>query len=142
MVGSLYIKNEDVDTKKRGKSCGIEMTKGKRGTPDVCFYSGTSHGAAVCVNGKWKTAGGTSLACACISGICGCIAKKNSDILQQGICNYFYEQAGKYGYDVPQYMFYDVILGKSGKFYAEKGWDFCTGLGLPSSKFISTKKEP
>lgn len=30
MVGSLYIKNEDVDTKKRGKSCGIEMTKGKR----------------------------------------------------------------------------------------------------------------
>ena len=119
-----------------------KLSDNKRATPDVCFYAGTNPGVAVCKNGKWTTAGGTSLACACVSGICACIVKNNPDILQSGIGKFFYESAGETVYDSPQYMFYDVLYGKSGKFFSSKGWDFCTGLGVPLQRFVNTKKEP
>lgn len=108
-----------------------ELAQSRRATPDVCFFADASVGAAVYVSsqGGWTTAGGTSLACACMSGICACIVKKQPSVKSDGIHSYLYRLAGETAYAFPQSSFYDVIFGSSGEFSAMRGWDFCTGLG-------------
>jgi len=110
----------------------------KRATPDVAFFADSSKGAAVYVSsrGGWTTVGGTSLACACVSGICACIARSSPSVMSDGILQYLYDAAGRTAYSQPQYSFFDIVSGTNGVFYAEKGWDFCSGLGVPKARII------
>lgn len=119
-----------------------ELTEGKRGLPDVAFSGSMKYGACVYVSdrGGWTTAGGTSFSCACVSGICACILKHNPDVKKEGICNYLYSLAGGVKYNSPQYNFHDIIIGSNGKYFAEKGWDLCSGLGSITSKAVDGRK--
>lgn len=110
------------------------MTDGMRGTPDVSVAANYNPGAAVYVSqlGGWTNVGGTSLAAACFSGVCACIKQKHPEIrTSTDMLSFLYNKAGGDGYAVPQYNFNDITVGKSGNNYAEKGWDFATGLGSP-----------
>lgn len=115
-----------------------ELTDGKRGIPDVSFCGSRSYGASVYVSsmGGWTTAGGTSLACACVAGICACIAKKHPQVKRDGVADYFYTVAGQSIYSLPQYYFYDIVLGSNGRYFAKEGWDLCSGLGSVTSKTV------
>lgn len=110
------------------------MSQGKRSTPDLALSASFSPGAAVYVSelGGWTTVGGTSLSTACFAGVCACIKGKNPQISTSlDMLSYLYGKAGTTGYAIPQYSFNDITLGRSGDFYAQRGWDFCTGLGSP-----------
>ena len=110
------------------------MADGMRGTPDVSMMANYVPGVPVYVSqlGGWTTVGGTSLACACFLGICACIKQKYPKIVtSEDMLSFLYGKAGGDGYSALQYNFYDVTIGKSGENFAEKGWDFCTGLGSP-----------
>lgn len=110
------------------------MTDGKRGTPDVSMSANFSPGVPVYVSqlGGWTNVGGTSLACACFAGVCACIKERYPDIKTgTDVLSFLYDKAGGDGYEFPQYNFNDITVGKSGNNYAEKGFDFATGLGSP-----------
>ena len=110
------------------------MTDGKRATPDVALCAGFEPGAAVYTSqlGGWTTVGGTSFSNACFAGICACIRERYPEITTSvDVLSFLYGKAGTTGYEMPQYNFNDIVLGKSGSFYAERGWDFATGLGSP-----------
>lgn len=110
------------------------MTDGMRGCPDVALMANTNPGAATYVSqlGGFTTVGGTSLAAACFAGICACIKQRNPQIKTSAdMLTFLYSKAGTNGYEMPQYNFNDITLGKSGAFYAKDGWDFATGLGSP-----------
>ena len=110
------------------------MSDGMRGTPDVSVTANYTPGAMVYVSrlGGWTTVGGTSLACACFSGICACIKQKHPEIVtSEDMLSFLYGKAGGDGYSFPQYNFHDITIGRSGENFAERGWDFATGLGSP-----------
>lgn len=110
------------------------MTDGKRGTPDVAMSANYSPGVPVYVSqlGGWTNVGGTSLACACFAGVCACIKERHPDIKTSAdMLSFIYNKAGSDGYALPQYDFNDITVGRSGNNYAERGWDFATGLGSP-----------
>lgn len=110
------------------------MTEGMRGCPDLAMMANTSPGAAAYVSqlGGFTTVGGTSLSAACFAGVCACIKQKNPQIKTSAdMLSFLYSKAGTNGYEMPQYNFNDITLGKSGLFYAREGWDFTTGLGAP-----------
>ncbi len=107
------------------KNCG-------RATPDTALAANFDRGAAVYSStlGGWTNAGGTSLACACFSGVCALIKKYHPGVASSTLLlSFLYSLAGDGKYDFPQRNFRDVVLGKSGDFFASPGWDFCTGLG-------------
>lgn len=110
------------------------LSEGKRATPDLSMMANYSPGVPVFVSqlGGWTTAGGTSLACACFSGICACIKERYPEI-RTGVdmLSFLYGKAGTTSYAKPQYSFHDITVGKSGSYYATEGWDFATGLGSP-----------
>ena len=111
-----------------GKSLGM------RGTPDVSMCANYSAGVPVYVSqlGGWKMVSGTSLSASCFAGICACIKQKHPEIVtSEDMLSYLYNKAGGDGYAFPQYDFYDITVGRSGENYAERGWDFATGLGSP-----------
>ncbi len=110
------------------------MTGGKRGTPDVAMSANFSPGAAVYALqlGGWTTVGGTSFSNACFAGICACLKQAHPEIVTgTDMLSFLYGKAGTSGYEMPQYNFYDITIGRSGRYYAERGWDFATGLGSP-----------
>ena len=110
------------------------MSDGKRATPDLSMDANFDKGAAVFASqlGGWTTVGGTSLACACFSGICACIKQRYPDIKTSAdMLSFLYGRAGTTSYSKPQYYFHDITIGKSGGYYAKEGWDFTTGLGSP-----------
>ena len=110
------------------------ISDGMRGTPDVSMSANYNSGVPIYVSqlGGWTTIGGTSLSTACFSGICACIKERHPEITTSvDILSFLYSKAGGSGYSFPQYNFYDITVGKSGNYYAEKGWDFATGLGSP-----------
>ena len=110
------------------------MADGMRGTPDVSMMANYNPGVPVYVSqlGGWTTAGGTSLSAACFAGMCACIKQKHPEITTSvDMLSFLYSKAGGDGYELPQYNFYDVTIGKSGDNYAMDGWDFATGLGSP-----------
>lgn len=111
--------------------------EGMRATPDLSMSANTSPGASAYVSqlGGWTTVGGTSFSNACFAGICACIKEKHPELVNgTDILSYLYGKAGTDGYSRVQYSFNDIILGKSGRFYAKEGWDFATGLGSPVIK--------
>ena len=110
------------------------MADGMRGTPDVSMMANYNPGVPVYVSqlGGWTAVGGTSLACACFAGICACIKERHPEIVtSEDMLSFLYSKAGGDGYDFYQYNFHDITIGKSGENYAERGWDFATGLGSP-----------
>ncbi len=111
------------------------MSDGKRATPDVSMNSSFIKGVPVydAESGGWLTLGGTSLACACFSGVCACLcqAKENIKTSEDALV-YLYEKAGVVEYDVSGYGFYDITIGSNEVYRAERGYDFCTGLGSPN----------
>ena len=110
-----------------------------RGTPDISMCANYNPGSPVYVSslGGWKAVGGTSLACACFAGIGACIKQKHPELeTSEDMLSFLYNRAGGDKYAFPQYDFYDVTIGRSGENYAERGWDFATGLGSPVIKRI------
>ena len=110
------------------------MADGMRGTPDVSMSASFSPGVPVFVSqlGGWTNVGGTSLACACFSGVCAGIKERHPEIeTSTDVLSFLYSKAGGDGYVFPQYDFHDITVGKSGDNFAGKGWDFATGLGSP-----------
>ncbi len=110
------------------------MSDGKRATPDLALTANFNPGAAVFVSalGGWTSVGGTSLACACFSGICACIKQKHPELKTSAdMLSFLYGKAGTTAYSKPQYYYHDITVGKSGEYYAKEGWDFTTGLGSP-----------
>ena len=103
-----------------------------RSLPDIAFSADHLPGVAVYISslGGWTNAGGTSLGCACVTGICTLIKKHVHGISStREIQDFLYSKAGVFGYNLPQLNFNDIIIGQSGSFTAKQGWDFCTGLG-------------
>lgn len=110
------------------------MSDGKRATPDISMSSNYNPGVPVYISqlGGWTTVGGTSLACACFSGICACIKQRYPELKTSAdMLSFLYGRAGTTLYSKPQYYFHDITVGKSGMYYAKEGWDFTTGLGSP-----------
>ncbi len=115
------------------------MSDGKRSTPDVAMNASFINGIPVydIESGGWLALGGTSLACACFSGICACLCEANESIkTSRDALVYLYEKAGTDGYDEIRRNFYDVTLGSNGAYKAKKGYDFCTGLGAPNISLL------
>ncbi len=113
------------------------MSKGMRACPDVSMYADERRGASIYVSqlGGWATAGGTSLSNACFAGVAATVRQKKRELSSSHrMLEYLYKKAGETEYLSPQYNYYDVIYGSSGKFVARRGWDFCTGLGSPVIK--------
>lgn len=121
------------------------LTKGYRGLPDVAFYSSNQKGVAVYTsnpniaqNAGFSGVGGTSFSSCAFSSICALILEENPDSLwARQINQYFYALAGQTQYNFPQYYFNDITLGSNGEFFAERGWDFCTGLGSPKVSMLT-----
>lgn len=115
------------------------MSDGKRSTPDVAMNASFVRGVPVydSESDGWLTLGGTSLACACFSGVCACLCQADESI---GTTNdalvYLYERAGTVGYDATRKGFYDVTIGSNGVYKAKTGYDFCTGLGCPNISLL------
>lgn len=113
----------------------FSLTSSKRGTPDVSLCSLVSEGVDVYCSalGGWQAMSGTSLSCACATGLCACLIKRYPEIKETGIQQFLYSRAGGTKYSTPQYFFYDVIFGSNGRYRAEIGWDLCSGLGVPTA---------
>ena len=114
-----------------------QMSQSKRAIPDLSFFAYGKENCAVCTNGSgsFTTVGGTSLSCACMSGILSLIKTQLPNLnTSTKMLSYLYSKAGLTKYTSPQYNFNDIRVGKSGGFFAKDGWDFCTGLGSPVIK--------
>ncbi len=109
-----------------------EYASGMRAVPDISLCADNMPGCSCCVTslGGWTTVGGTSLSAACFSGICACIRERHPEITTSaGLLSFLYSAAGGTDYNPDNSCYYDIIFGKSGKYQAQKGWDFATGLG-------------
>lgn len=114
-----------------------ELSQSMRATPDLSFFADGKENCVVCTNPKngFTTVKGTSLSCACMSGICALIKTQNPSLdTSTKMLSFLYQKAGRTQYNSPQYNYNDITIGKSGNFYANEGWDFCTGLGSPVIK--------
>ncbi len=98
-----------------------------RGSPDIALNADPNTGCAVYDSTSyqgfsgWLVFGGTSLATPCIAGIANTCGRRfaNSTLELQ----FIYGGLGR--------SYRDIITGSSGSFNAKKGWDFCTGVGVP-----------
>ena len=113
---------------------GIESIVGAaRGCPDiasdgdpvtgVAVYDSTSNGGIV----GWQVSGGTSAVAPMQAGICN-----NSNNDEDSSATELALIYGVYGSVNYSTYFYDVTSGTDGSFSAGTGWDYCTGVGVPT----------
>ncbi len=101
----------------------------KRLVPDLSFYSGGNRGALFYCSdtGGIQNAVGTSVSAVCVAGICANIAEKDKNLLKEK-ASYFYKLAEDKRYN---YLFNDIVMGRNEKYKTTRGFDLCTGLGVP-----------
>lgn len=110
------------------------LTKGKRGVPDVSFLADPDNGYSVYHSSAndsfgWYSAGGTSIAASVIAGIISNLISYTSLKDKNNVIKYLYNMAGETSYSNPYNVFNDITTGGNGEFYAQEGYDLCTGLG-------------
>jgi kumamolisin len=95
-----------------------------RGVPDVAEVADPNTGYAIVVNGQQQIIGGTSGAAPMWAAfIALCCAKAGKRITFAQLAPLLYQQ---------QALFTDITTGSNGSFRAGVGYDYCTGLGVPS----------
>lgn len=101
----------------------------KRLVPDLSFYSGGNRGVLFYCSetGGIQSAAGTSVSAVCVAGICANIAERDKTILKEK-ASYFYKLADDKRYN---YLFNDIVMGRNEKYKTTRGFDLCTGLGVP-----------
>ena len=125
-----------------------------RATPDVSLVANIDTGVYVVYNGEWNLIGGTSLSCPLFAGILSVANQlrfnwgKNplttvytqtpgtntppTSVLPTNIQNYLY-QVNYNKTELNSKCFYDVTIGKDGKYFAGAKYDIATGLGSPNA---------
>lgn len=103
-----------------------------RGCPDEAALADPNTGAAVysTADGGWTVVGGTSLACPIVAGITntrGNFSKSSTDELTRIYKNYV---SANYST-----LYRDIVSGTAGSFHAGTGWDFITGVGVPTGLY-------
>jgi kumamolisin len=94
---------------------------GGRGVPDVAAVADPQTGYEVLVDGRRAVYGGTSAVAPLWAALVARLAQATGSRL--GLINpALYAARGG---------FRDVVIGNNGSFSAKKGWDACTGLGVP-----------
>ena len=112
-----------------------ELTKGKRGVPDVSSLGDPDTGVSVyhsSISDKfgWYRCGGTSVSASIVAGIIANVLSSNTDgIMHSRILEEIYNLAGGTAYTNQRNKFYDVRIGNNGRYEALRGYDLCTGLG-------------
>jgi len=106
------------------------FSKGKRAVPDVAFNANPNTGVVVNYNSGWYVVGGTSFAAPAWAAFISLVDEKSTTPLSN-VQDKLYNIASG-----PDYSsnFRDIISGKNGNAridYAQKGYDFVTGLGSP-----------
>ena len=104
-----------------------------RGVPDVAANADSATGYNVLVDGQWTVVGGTSAVAPLLAGFVALAnqkLKKKTGFLQPAL------------YAADAAAFNDITAGnnitaKAGGYTAGKGWDACTGLGVPLGALIS-----
>ncbi len=98
-----------------------------RGVPDIAANADSATGYNVLVDGQWSVIGGTSAVAPLMAGL---VARINQKLKHPvGFINPKLYKAGTTS-------FKDITTGnnntaKAGGYSAKKGWDACTGLGVP-----------
>lgn len=112
------------------------QTQGRRGVPDVSFLASPNPGFAVFHSSAqgsfgWYSVGGTSVSASIVAGIIANIlsSEEFSYIEKREVLPELYRLAGGSEYKNEYGCFVDIISGSNGGFYAQKGYDLCTGLG-------------
>ncbi len=104
-----------------------------RGLPDIAANADSETGYNVLVDGQWSVIGGTSAVAPLMAGL---IALSNQKLKRPvGFIN-------PKLYAAKQTVFKDITQGnnttaKAGGYSAKKGWDACTGLGVPLGTVVS-----
>lgn len=97
-----------------------------RGVPDVALDADPNTGYPVVLNGTWYTFGGTSACGPMMAAGVACVASNTTQRIKD-----FIELIYKSN------LATDVLNGSNGAFKATKGFDYCTGLGVPNAAFWS-----
>ncbi|HEY4148860.1 MAG TPA: S53 family peptidase [Chitinophagaceae bacterium] len=98
-----------------------------RGVPDIAANADSETGYKVLVDGEWSIIGGTSAVAPLMAGLFALANQKNNH--KTGFAN-------PKLYSAKSNAFKDITQGnnktaKAGGYMAAKGWDACTGLGVP-----------
>ena len=101
-------------------------TTGGRGVPDVAAVADPATGYQVLVDGQQKVYGGTSAVAPLWAALVARLAEGTGRRL--GLIQPTLYAAAE---GTPPTGFRDVVTGDNGSFSARKGWDACTGLGVP-----------
>jgi len=104
-----------------------------RGMPDIAANADSATGYNILVDAQWSVIGGTSAVAPLMAGL---IALSNQKLKRSvGFIN-------PKLYAAKPDVFKDIIHGnnttaKAGGYSAKKGWDACTGLGVPLGTVIA-----
>ncbi len=104
-----------------------------RGIPDIAANADSETGYNILVDGQWSVIGGTSAVAPLMAGL---IALANQKLKRNvGFIN-------KKLYSAKASSFKDITEGnnktaKAGGYSAKKGWDACTGLGVPLGTIVT-----
>ncbi len=98
-----------------------------RGVPDIAANADSETGYKVLVDGEWSIIGGTSAVAPLMAGLFALANQKNNH--KAGFAN-------PKLYSAKPNLFKDITQGnnktaQAGGYNAAKGWDACTGLGVP-----------
>jgi kumamolisin len=107
-------------------SVNAKQRKG-RGVPDIAANADSATGYNILVDGQWTVIGGTSAVAPLIAGL---IALANQKLKRNA--GYIHPKI----YATKEAVFKDITEGNNitatiGGYTASKGWDACTGLGVP-----------
>jgi kumamolisin len=106
---------------------------GGRGVPDVAAVADPQTGYQVLVDGRRAVYGGTSAVAPLWAALVARLAQATGSRL--GLVNPALYAAGG--------GFRDVVTGDNGSFSARRGWDACTGLGVPDgTALLAALKKP
>ncbi len=94
-----------------------------RGVPDMAADADPNSGYDIVVGGQWGTFGGTSAVGPLLAGGVACVVSKTG--LPVGDIT-----AAIYGGTLD-----DITTGSNGAFQAGVGYDYCTGMGVPTAAF-------
>ncbi len=108
---------------------------GGRGVPDVSAVADPQTGYQVYVDGKAAVYGGTS-AVAPLWAALACRLAQSAGRRLGLMQTVLYQGAAK---GVTPAGFRDITTGSNGAYHAAKGWDACTGLGVPDGQALAAK---
>ncbi|MGE3622349.1 MAG: S8 family serine peptidase [Bdellovibrionales bacterium] len=110
----------------QGSAAVQRLVGARRGTPDISFVANPNTGVAFYAQGRWRTAGGTSIGAPAMAGILNNAASRRGFLFSPAQqLSLMYARLGNGAY------FRDISSGTCGADRAAAGYDLCTGLGTP-----------